>query len=67
MAFEYDIETDIRYLEGMEIGIKKGREQERRRCILKMNDMKIKVSDIAHSYDITEQEVIEIIKQNAKK
>ncbi len=75
MAFEYDIETDIRYLEGIEIGVGIGREEgvgigtekERERGILRMNDMKIKVSDIAHSYNITEQKVIEIIKRNTKK
>ncbi len=82
MAFEYDIETDIRYLQGigkgeeigiekgLEKGIEKGRKEGREETvydsILRMNEKKMDSIVIADILNVTEQKVIEIINKEIK-
>ncbi len=82
MAFEYDIETDIRYLQGigkgeeigiekgLEKGIEKGRKEGREETvydsILRMNEKKMDSIVIADILNVTEQKVIEIINKETK-
>ncbi len=63
MAFAYDLKTDIRFLEGVEEGV----EKTVRTSVLNLNKNKINIITIAEAFNITEQEVIEIINKQAKK
>ncbi len=71
MAFEYDLKTDIRFLEGREEGIEKGIEKGREETIytsvLNMYESEVDFITIAKFMNITEQKVIEIINKQAKK
>ncbi len=59
MAFEYDLKTDIRYLEG--------REEVIRTSVLNLNKNKVNIITIAEAFNITEQKVIEIIDKQTKR
>ncbi len=60
MAFVYDLKTDIRYLEGVEEGLK-GVEKTIIASVLKMYKKQMDISTIADLLSITEQKVVEII------
>ncbi len=71
MAFEYDLKTDIRFLEGREEGreegIEEGVEKTVRTSVLNLNKNKVNIITIAEAFNITQQKVIEIINKQAKK